>query len=78
MRLSRRLMLVAPAAFVLLWSTGFVVAREGVRFTRAYTTWPVCTPARGSMWSGTYPHKHKLIDNVYGVDDAFATMAGAS
>ncbi len=52
------------------------MAREGVRFTRAYTTWPVCTPARGSMWSGTYPHKHKLIDNVYGVDDAFATLAG--
>jgi len=54
------------------------MARQGVRFTRAFTTWPVCTPARGTMWSGTYPHRHKLIDNVYGVDDAFATMAGVS
>lgn len=51
------------------------LARQGVRFNRAFTTWPVCTPARGTMWSGTYPHKHQLIDNVYGVDDAFATLA---
>jgi choline-sulfatase len=51
------------------------LAREGVRFDRAFTVWPVCTPARGTMWTGVYPHAHGLIENVYGVDDAIATHA---
>ena len=51
------------------------LAREGVRFDRAFTVWPVCTPARGTMWTGVYPHAHGLIENVYGVDDAIATRA---
>ena len=32
------------------------LARTGVRFDRAYTTCPVCTPARAGMLSGIYPH----------------------
>jgi choline-sulfatase len=51
------------------------LAREGVRFTRAFTTWPVCTPARGTMWTGLYPHAHGLIENVYGIADAFQSVA---
>lgn len=31
------------------------LAREGIRFERAYTTSPVCTPARGAIFSGMYP-----------------------
>jgi arylsulfatase A-like enzyme len=51
------------------------LARSGVRFSRAFTPWPVCTPARGTMWTGVYPHAHGLIDNVYGVDNAFDSVA---
>jgi uncharacterized sulfatase len=32
------------------------LAAQGVRFDRAYTTCPVCTPARGAIFTGNYPH----------------------
>ncbi len=32
------------------------LAREGVRFSRAYSTCPICGPARGGIFTGTYPH----------------------
>jgi len=51
------------------------MAAGGVRFTRAFTNWPVCTPARGTMWTGMYPTAHGLIENVYGIDDAFKEHA---
>ncbi|MHA3980812.1 sulfatase family protein [Halovulum sp. GXIMD14794] len=50
------------------------LASEGVRFDRAYTPWPVCTPARATMWTGVYPSAHGIIDNVYGIDNAFAEV----
>ena len=31
------------------------IARNGIRFTRAYTTNPVCTPARVSLMTGRFP-----------------------
>ena len=31
------------------------LAHEGIRFERAYTASPVCTPARGAIFSGMYP-----------------------
>ncbi len=31
------------------------LAAEGVRFERAYTTCPLCTPARGGIFSGIHP-----------------------
>lgn len=34
------------------------LAQEGVRFTRVYTTSPVCMPARSSFLSGLYCHNH--------------------
>lgn len=52
------------------------LAAEGTRFDQAFTPWPVCTPARASMWTGLYPHAHGIIDNVYGVENAF-DMPGA-
>jgi arylsulfatase A-like enzyme len=51
------------------------MAAAGKSFDAAFTPWPVCTPARGTMWTGVYPHQHKLIDNLYGVDNAFASHA---
>lgn len=34
------------------------LAREGVRFTAAYTQNPICTPSRTSILSGQYCHNH--------------------
>lgn len=51
------------------------LARNGVRFTNAYTPAPVCTPARMSFQSGMWAHQHKLTFNTGnmitkgGVDD---------
>jgi choline-sulfatase len=49
------------------------MAAAGLCFDAATTPWPVCTPARGTLWTGVYPTTHGLIDNLYGVDNAFAT-----
>jgi len=35
------------------------LAREGNVFTDAYTVSPLCTPSRGSFWTGQYTMKHK-------------------
>jgi arylsulfatase A-like enzyme len=40
------------------------LAEEGVSFTRAYTTCPLCTPARGALFTGRYPHRNGLTANV--------------
>ncbi|MEN0020244.1 MAG: sulfatase [Planctomycetota bacterium] len=34
------------------------IANSGTRFTRTYTASPVCSPARASIMSGTYPTTH--------------------
>ena len=39
------------------------LALAGTRFTHAFTPWPVCTPARATMWTGVYPHQHGVIDS---------------
>ncbi len=39
------------------------LAREGMRFERAYTVLPICSPARASMLTGLYPHAHGLTEN---------------
>lgn len=39
------------------------LAREGTRFTRAYTPCSLCTPARASILTGLYPHDHGLLTN---------------
>lgn len=48
------------------------MAAEGARFENAFTPFPVCTPARASMWTGVYPHAHEVTGNVYGISDAIA------
>jgi choline-sulfatase len=47
------------------------LAREGVRFQNAYCAQALCTPSRGSLLSGVYPHTSHLDGNLYGVPDAF-------
>ena len=32
------------------------LASQGIRFDRAYTTQPVCGPARSCIFTGLYPH----------------------
>lgn len=39
------------------------LASQGVRFTRAYTQYPVCGPSRAAMMSGMYPSAIGVMDN---------------
>ena len=41
------------------------LAREGIQFDQAYTTSPVCSPARASLLSGLYPHNHGVMINTH-------------
>jgi arylsulfatase A-like enzyme len=40
------------------------LAREGVRLTDFYVTWPACTPSRGSLLTGRYPQRHGVYDMI--------------
>jgi len=39
------------------------LAAEGLRLTQAYTTCPVCTPARSAIFTGCYPHTNGAMGN---------------
>ncbi|MHC1748164.1 MAG: sulfatase-like hydrolase/transferase [Cellulosilyticaceae bacterium] len=39
------------------------LAREGMKFTNAFTSSAICAPARASVMTGLYPHRHGVIDN---------------
>ncbi|MDP0496303.1 MAG: sulfatase-like hydrolase/transferase [Verrucomicrobiota bacterium JB024] len=41
------------------------LAARSARFETAYTTCPVCSPARGSVMTGQYPHAHGITSNVH-------------
>ena len=41
------------------------LAKDGVRFDRAYTCQPVCGPARSAIFTGLYPHSNGSITNSY-------------
>ena len=50
------------------------LARNGVKFTRAYTTCPLCTPARAGIFSGIYPHTAGAWTNNLPLGDNIKTM----
>ncbi|MBN1811883.1 MAG: sulfatase-like hydrolase/transferase [Anaerolineae bacterium] len=50
------------------------LARTGVTFTRAYTTCPLCTPARAGIFTGIYPHSAGAWTNNLPLGDNIKTM----
>lgn len=46
------------------------LAARGTRFTSAYTTFPLCTPARASLFSGRMPHALDVMNNNLPLSDA--------
>jgi arylsulfatase A-like enzyme len=46
-------------------------ARRGVDFGRAYTSNPICMPARVSMFTGRYPSAHRVNTNYNGADAVY-------
>lgn len=39
------------------------LAQRGMKFTNAFTPAAICAPARASVMTGLFPHKHGVIDN---------------
>lgn len=48
-----------------------LLVEQGTTFTRAYSPYPLCCPARATFLTGQYPHNHGVLDNV-------APLGGAS
>lgn len=42
------------------------LAQEGIRFEKAYTTQPVCQPARSAIFTGSYPHSSPAGPTAWG------------
>ncbi len=50
------------------------LADEGIRFDCAYTTQPVCGPARSGIFTGTFPHSNGVVTNCVPLGDNVKTL----
>lgn len=50
------------------------LASEGIRFNRAYTTQPVCQPARAGIFTGMLPHSSQCETNSVGMAENVQTI----
>jgi uncharacterized sulfatase len=50
------------------------LAETGIKFERAYTTCPLCTPARAGLFTGIYPHTAGAWTNNLPLGDNIVTM----
>ena len=46
------------------------IAEEGISFENAYTACPLCVPARGAFFTGTYPNHNGSLINPWEPADA--------
>lgn len=50
------------------------LASEGLRFEKAYTTQPVCGPARSGIFTGIFPHSNGVFTNCMPLGDNVKTI----
>ena len=50
------------------------LAAQGTSFQRAYNCQPVCSPARGCLWTGLYPHTNGIWGNSMPLGDTTHTI----
>ncbi|MCP4314019.1 MAG: sulfatase-like hydrolase/transferase, partial [Bacteroidetes bacterium] len=50
------------------------LASESVTFTNAYSSCPVCAPARHSVYTGLYPSRHGVVHNDRALPKGVPTM----
>jgi len=51
------------------------IAREGVKFTRAYAVAPSTLPSHASFFTGLFPSEHHCNNGNFWLDDRFETLA---
>ena len=50
------------------------LAREGLRFDRAFTPTAMCTPSRSSLYTGLYPHRNGAHPNHSKIEEGVKTL----
>ena len=50
------------------------LARDGLKFTTAYSACPVCSPTRGALMTGQYPARTRITDFIAGNPFPFARL----